>query len=564
MLRTVLVTALIAALTAAPVFAQQAGVTAAVNQSAKGRAPGAVARTIVLGDNVVVDEQIDTNADGLVQILLADGTTFTVGPNSSLTIDRFVYDPAANTAQVTASVSKGVFRFIGGRTSKTEDGVQINTPVGTVGIRGAVVNFSVGGSSGTHFDLVFGREVTLAALAGGTERLFRPGYSIAIGQGGASSVIRTPAEWTSLIQAALTAKPGTSGGAGSPPSNQQVAQSGVSKVNSEASAPAVPTGPVDTSAIQQLQALTPSNLHDVAQQVVDSHAPTFSGTFNGFSAGIVHSLTGNTTVPQLFANADADDVEITFDAAGRSFGGTISVATVTPLSGPVVDVSVAFGSADPAGNSYFVSDDIFAATGDGTTVVATIDGTGPVTGSPGAATLAAGVIDGQVEAFTLCETCDYLQWGVWVTDVPGNGTPAGNDLIGTWVTGNVTELSAFDSYVAGLPTGTTATYNGLAFGFASDGSNPGLIAATGDMTMTYDFGARTGEMDITNFDGRDFVGMDLLGGPGFSGNGLIGAVNYDINGGFVTGHGDPAAGVIGNCVLGDGGWQAAGVFAGTR
>src|SRR5688572_16537313 len=95
-------------------LAGTAGVTAAVNQNAKSIPPGGGVRTVVLGANVVQDERIETDGAGLVQILLADGTTFTVGPNSSLVIDRFVYDPDANTAQVAASLGRGVFRFIGG------------------------------------------------------------------------------------------------------------------------------------------------------------------------------------------------------------------------------------------------------------------------------------------------------------------------------------------------------------------------------------------------------------------------------------------------------------------
>ena len=88
---------------AAPALAEtNVGVTAAVNQSAKGIV-GSTVRTISLGDRVVFNERIQTGGEGLVQVLLADGTTFMVGPNSDLVIDSFVYDPNAGTAQVTAS-----------------------------------------------------------------------------------------------------------------------------------------------------------------------------------------------------------------------------------------------------------------------------------------------------------------------------------------------------------------------------------------------------------------------------------------------------------------------------
>ena len=93
--------------------AAKVGVTAAVNTDARGRAPGAAPRVLALGNTVVFNEEITTDGSGLVQILLLDGTTFTVGPNSQLTIDEFVYNPATGDAKVVASLTKGAFRFVG-------------------------------------------------------------------------------------------------------------------------------------------------------------------------------------------------------------------------------------------------------------------------------------------------------------------------------------------------------------------------------------------------------------------------------------------------------------------
>src|SRR4051812_19317 len=151
-------------LSANPALAARAGVTAAVNPQAVGTAPGSGVRTIVLGEDVVTNEKIDTTGDGLVQILLADGTTFTVGPNSSLTIDKFVYDPDANTAQVTASLAKGVFRFIGGRAAQTEGGGGVKNPGGAPGARGAGAGIFLaphGGTLQAENALLFGEGVRL-------------------------------------------------------------------------------------------------------------------------------------------------------------------------------------------------------------------------------------------------------------------------------------------------------------------------------------------------------------------------------------------------------------------
>lgn len=92
-IRTVLAasTAIFVALSA-PSHAEgeRAGVAAAVNPQAStfdGKGKG---KLISLGDPIIRNHRIETTAEGLVQILLADGTAFTIGPNSSVVIDSFV------------------------------------------------------------------------------------------------------------------------------------------------------------------------------------------------------------------------------------------------------------------------------------------------------------------------------------------------------------------------------------------------------------------------------------------------------------------------------------------
>lgn len=199
------------ALLPAPTLAQSVGVTAAVRQSAVGTPPAAKPRTMVLGDKVIHNERIDTNGEGLLQILLVDGTSFTVGPSSSLTIDSFVYDPGAGTAKVVATLGKGVFRFIGGKTSKAPEGAVLNTPVGTVGIRGGIGDFDFRRLSGIpiHIDMLFGDSITLLSQGTVLGRLFRNGYSLVVGPGGKVTVQKTPARWTETLQQAMAGQGAT-------------------------------------------------------------------------------------------------------------------------------------------------------------------------------------------------------------------------------------------------------------------------------------------------------------------------------------------------------------------
>ncbi|MDH6233113.1 hypothetical protein M2281_003724 [Mesorhizobium soli] len=248
-------TALIVATNCSVAEAARVGVATAVNQDAQARIPGQGVKTIAIGDDVIHNQVIDTNEGGLVQILLADGTAFTVGPNSSLTIDSFVYDPDAGTAKVVASLSKGFMRFVGGKTSKTAGGATINTPVGTAGIRGAVVDIDLGaigqrlgkarsrkdkkgghGGNPPHVSLIFGKEVTLTGN-GASHRLFQAGYSVIV-DGDRRSVTRTPPAFQAAMQSQLAGRDGAHGGVSRQPQDGQVRGSGVTQHNSDAGLPA--------------------------------------------------------------------------------------------------------------------------------------------------------------------------------------------------------------------------------------------------------------------------------------------------------------------------------------
>ena len=102
--------------------AERVGVAAAVKPDATSQPPGGETSTLRIGKSVVYDERIDTSGSGVVQVLLLDGSTFTVGPGSSLVIDKFVYNPSTGRGELVASFSKGALRFVGGKLSKNAPG----------------------------------------------------------------------------------------------------------------------------------------------------------------------------------------------------------------------------------------------------------------------------------------------------------------------------------------------------------------------------------------------------------------------------------------------------------
>src|SRR5262245_51173578 len=91
------------------------------------------------GQEVFLGDRIATGPTGTLQVLLLDQTVFTIGPDASVTIDEFVFDPSSGQGRLDAAVS-GSFRFITGRIAATNpSNMKVRMPVGTMGIRGTVV-----------------------------------------------------------------------------------------------------------------------------------------------------------------------------------------------------------------------------------------------------------------------------------------------------------------------------------------------------------------------------------------------------------------------------------------
>lgn len=149
-------------------YGQRVGTTGAVRPSSTGTPPGGGSRTLELGADVVFQERIQTTASGSLQVLFVDRTSLSVGPNSDITIDEFVYNPSSGSGTFVASVAKGSFRFVGGQISKTS-GATIRTPVATMGIRGTVVGFSFNGRSLQVSN--FQGNVTVSVEGGGSSQV---------------------------------------------------------------------------------------------------------------------------------------------------------------------------------------------------------------------------------------------------------------------------------------------------------------------------------------------------------------------------------------------------------
>ncbi|WP_084169085.1 FecR family protein [Brevundimonas aveniformis] len=131
---------------AAPVAAQTVGANAVVvNDVQMTTQANPQLHRAAVRERVSLSNQIQTGTGSRLQILLLDGTSFQVGANARLTVDRFVYDPNRSASEVGVNVAQGSFRFVSGAPTRQRPGQSgIRTPVASIGVRGTIVEGAVG------------------------------------------------------------------------------------------------------------------------------------------------------------------------------------------------------------------------------------------------------------------------------------------------------------------------------------------------------------------------------------------------------------------------------------
>ncbi|MCB9972931.1 MAG: FG-GAP repeat protein [Rhodospirillales bacterium] len=142
-----------------PVFAAAGGVTDASpigavkeisGDATITRADGSVEQ-MTLGTPVYEGDVIETGEDGAVNILFIDETEFAVSESARLAIDEYVFDPATSEGSTNFSVLRGVFVFTSGLIGRDDpDDVEIDTPVGSIGIRGTIIAGKIDAEGGDN------------------------------------------------------------------------------------------------------------------------------------------------------------------------------------------------------------------------------------------------------------------------------------------------------------------------------------------------------------------------------------------------------------------------------
>ncbi|MDF3074788.1 MAG: hypothetical protein K0S54_2455 [Alphaproteobacteria bacterium] len=232
-------TALALVLLAAPFLsshdaAARVGVTSTTTGEPLGTPPAQAQRVLKVGIDVFANERIQTKADDRAHLLFADGSALTIGPNSDLMIDKYVYDPNSGTGDLAISATRGVFRLVGGKITKQGDGATMKVGTATLGLRGGIAIIDASKPNGLDAFFMFGTKLTVSTPQG-TRVATRPGSTIStvFGQQPSSPSL-TPAGALTGPLASLEAPSGQTV-RGSTGVDTKVSQSGLSQVNSDKS-----------------------------------------------------------------------------------------------------------------------------------------------------------------------------------------------------------------------------------------------------------------------------------------------------------------------------------------
>jgi hypothetical protein len=121
---------------AAPAFADNVGQIKVSSGAAYIERMGQRLAAIV-GTNVEAADTIVTGADGSAGITFNDNSRLSVGPNSTLAISRFNFNPTTHEGNFDSSLKRGTLSVVSGKVAKrSPDAMTVSTPSTILGVRG--------------------------------------------------------------------------------------------------------------------------------------------------------------------------------------------------------------------------------------------------------------------------------------------------------------------------------------------------------------------------------------------------------------------------------------------
>jgi hypothetical protein len=92
---------------------------------------------VAVGTRLQQHDTLVTGADGAVGVIFKDNSILSVGADTRVDIDSFVFQPRAGMLSFILNIKKGVITSIPGQIAKLKkDGMTIKTPTSACGVRG--------------------------------------------------------------------------------------------------------------------------------------------------------------------------------------------------------------------------------------------------------------------------------------------------------------------------------------------------------------------------------------------------------------------------------------------
>lgn len=105
---------------------------------------------VTIGTPVYQGDIIETSETGAVNIVFLDETSMAISKDARFAINEYTFDPSNESGSTNFSILRGVFVFTSGLIGRDDpDDVEIETPVGSIGIRGTIIagNIDPGGET---------------------------------------------------------------------------------------------------------------------------------------------------------------------------------------------------------------------------------------------------------------------------------------------------------------------------------------------------------------------------------------------------------------------------------
>jgi len=161
--------------------AEAVGAMKEVVQTVYGTPPQGQQGVTRIGDAVLHNEAFETWKESRALLEFIDGSHLTLGANSKVVIDDFVFDPAKVQGNALIKISVGTLRFVTGQ--MPHGGVVIKTPTATLTLRGTDVIVHVHPDGTTDTTVQAGLVEAHNDLNGDTTNLL-PGDGATVGEAG--------------------------------------------------------------------------------------------------------------------------------------------------------------------------------------------------------------------------------------------------------------------------------------------------------------------------------------------------------------------------------------------